>query len=315
MAQNKYSDGNGVVAEILAQEFRMMIGDRAFIGNHPVLDFGYLGNQLPLGANKNSATTGSEGISAGLGELTATAAEDTEVTPSAFTFDKLTCTVARNSAARGITDMLATFVNGGQLERPDIFVADALGIWQNTLMSRVATVGASFTATAGSTGVNLTLEDLLDAKTVLTGADNDMSSILCFLHPSQFADVEKDLFNSNSRTHAIENSPEAYNIQYPKSVGYQGTFFGIDFFTSSRVPTANAGADRAGFMATRQSLAWNTGKVIAKPHRDQIIIGSNLIEVAFDHKPGSMSENVYYNAILGASKGIDTAGIAIVSDA
>ena len=253
MATNLYSDGFFIEPSILMQEYGLLVGDRAHLPNHPALAGGYMG----LGSE--SATVNKTLADIGSG-VAGTIAENGAVTPDAFSAQIVSTTVVRKGKGRDRSDFLKTYDRTGMfLEQALAF--DAAMIRGNTVVGMVAEAAATATAdvTPGS-GVALTWAKFQEAKQTLvqTGQAFAEGDLLAVLHPVQWSNLEAEMITTGLGD-AITHSPEAYNIQYARSIGYQGRYFGIDVFTSTRVPTANAGADSRGALVAPGGVVWAEG--------------------------------------------------------
>lgn len=114
---------------------------------------------------------------------------------------------------------------------------------QETDMS--ALYGA-FSNTTGTTTVNATLADFLNASIALKNRDVT-GSIVSVLHPQQVGDLQQDLAQSGAaywgNSQAMINGLDAASF-----AGYVGAPHGIPLYQTSTVATANAGEDRGGAM-------------------------------------------------------------------
>jgi hypothetical protein len=102
---------------------------------------------------------------------------------------------------------------------------------------------AGFSIAVGATTVNISLSNLLDAIYNLEVNDAaGLGSIVAVLHPRQTADLRTEL-EADAASIYTNTSPNSLS---KAMAGYFGSWFGIDIFQTTNVPTANAGADRAG---------------------------------------------------------------------
>jgi hypothetical protein len=96
--------------------------------------------------------------------------------------------------------------------------------------------------------------------------------------------------------------------------GYRGRYMGVDLFASPQVPTANAGADRAGGMFVRGAVLWADMSVEMDSDLNQIVIGNKvLFERARTAK--SRLTDFVSSVYFGVSKGIDLLGVSVITDA
>jgi len=130
----------------------------------------------------------------------------------------------------------------------------------------LAALLAGFSGVVGSSGVDLTEANILDGLTALTNADAPRPYVIV-LHTQQVGDLRKAL----SVTTAVvqgSTSPESLG---GTGAGFEFSYFGFPVYASTNVPTANAGADRAGAIFSRgQALARVDKRAIrVRPQRDE----------------------------------------------
>jgi hypothetical protein len=99
----------------------------------------------------------------------------------------------------------------------------------------------SFTQVVGSTGVNMTETNFLDAIFELRNG-NAMGPFWCCLAPIQLRDLQVAVATSAAPLWGASEGQK-------QLIADAGFFFGVPVITSTNVPTANAAADRAGVMA------------------------------------------------------------------
>ena len=311
MSENLYSDGKLVVSEILAAEVGLKLAERGFFHNPPAVTY--------AGMAVGSATMKKDYIDAGAGNLASTA-ENTAVTPDAYTFTRASVAIAQHRMARSVSDLLRYLTPTGVITDVDAFAADAASSYATTLSSLLITAAQSFTAqaTPGS-GTDLDWATIRSAKATLIANNAQFTDgeVVCVLHPVQFADLEADAASAGIGD-AVSRSSEAQQVMAANAPlsGYRGRYFGIDFYTSTDVPTDNAGADRKGFMATKGGLIW--ADALIQPslaNEREILIDGGRLQIDFDRDSSKAMLNVYFQALYGASIAQDGAGVTIVSDA
>jgi hypothetical protein len=305
----QYADGNLVTDEVLDQEVGLLLGDRAFVGNHPV--FTYLGDAF------GSATKSRDYQGLGLGTMSEVS-EEGAVGITRYLWDRLSATVSRRSFGRRVSNMLRALDPTGRVRDPVAFAMDAVGIYQNTLMQMIVDVGTTFTndQTPGS-GVDLDWQTFRNAKGRLVGQNAAVApgSVLAVLGQRQWQDLEDDMAAGSSVGDAMSHAPEGYNILLAREIGYQGRYYGVDVFTTNKVPTANAGADLRGFMIAPNAIVWSKAPIIPDPDAIEIILQDGTLQVEFERDPQRFAKNAFFNALLGMAKGFDEAGCTITSDA
>lgn len=106
----------------------------------------------------------------------------------------------------------------------------------------IAANASSFTASVGSSTVDLTETNFLDARYTLANG-NAMGPFWAGLHPIQLRDLQVDIAASSGAIWGASDGPAA-ELRFEMAA-----FYGVVCVSSTNVPTANAGADRNGFMA------------------------------------------------------------------
>jgi|TARA_R100000084_G_scaffold90772_1_gene44755 hypothetical protein len=310
MAQNIYNDGNLVVSEILAQEVGLKLAERGFFHAHPAIQY--------AGAAMGSSVTKVDYIDAGAGTLASTN-ENTAVAGTAFTFTRASVTIAQHRLARSVSDMLRFLDSTGTVTNVEDFAADAAGSYAKTLSSLLITAAQSATASVGTSGSDMTWADFRAAKAALVAANAEVTpgSVVCVLHPTQFADLETNAAAAGIGD-AVARSPEAQEVMQANAPlsGYRGRYFGVDVFTNTLIPTANSGADYSGFMAARTGLVWADALIEASLAGErEILVDGGRLQIDFDRDSSKAMTNVYYQALVGASLGQDAAVVKMVTSA
>ena len=239
MALTEYStlSGNARVAAVLAQEIQLKLADRASLHNHPsIVNFGNM-------AGRGSAALQVPILGLDGSDLLASAADGAVVANTTLTAAAATLTIGRYALRYDLTDLGGAITDSIGLNAQRLaesMVGSTLMAFQNALCDTID----GFTATAGSTGVDMSVDDFYSAQFALTLASVS-GPYIAVLHPRQLADFQSSLRAEYGATQFVMATQEMLNI---KGQGFAGMFNGVDIFVSSKVPTANAGADRAGAM-------------------------------------------------------------------
>jgi hypothetical protein len=289
------------LAETLAAEFLLLAADREdLVLQHPAL-------------YKTAAAPGSNVVSVphvGLMgyDLAATATPGSEIANTALTDGSSSITLVKK-AKRYNQDDLAKFMIGG-IVSTQMLAVDALMTINQTLISLAATAGAGFTNTVGTSGADLTWEVFLAAKAQLLVSSANGQPV-AILHPRQWADLEADALAVG-----VNADPMILAGALTSGMGsYKGRWFGVDVFTSSHVPTANAGADREGCMFVRGGI------VIGHAAPAVENVGAGVVQLG-DMGIFEIGRRAEYGAtdyitsfFAGAAVGVDVLGCSVISDA
>lgn len=288
-----------IAGEVMAAEFLMLLA---------ASDDGVLGHPALMHATATSAASTVVRVPhlglAGTDILSATT-PGSEVANTALTDGKTDVTIAMR-ALRYTADDLAQYIADGKLDAAMFARAAVISINQ-TLIDLIANVTDGFVTTAGATGVNATWDNVVDAKTAL-GVANAQGDALGIVHPVQWGDLEKDALSLG-----VLPAQTMGGVINAGLSSFKGRWMGIDFYTSSRVPTANTAADRAGGIFTRGAVAWADAEMGDEGDPNIISLGRGRFERV---RQGTfLATSHMINYACGVSKAIDTAGVSLITDA
>lgn len=170
--------------------------------------------------------------------------EGTELTNTALTTTSVTGTAAEIGIQATITDVLEVSdipaAHASRLRQLGRALADKMDV-------DICALLAGFDTDVGSTGVNIALADLLEVIYTLEVADaSNLGPIVAVLHPRQTADLRDALDAETGTVYGGAGFKMTMNELAKGNAGYFGSWFGIDIYQSTNVPTANGAADRAG---------------------------------------------------------------------
>lgn len=172
------------------------------------------------------ATAKSEGVS-----MTNTQLGTSGADVSAGTVGQM-ATITREASAVSLFDMYSQY--GAQLVRSvaEKFSTDYAGAIDD------------FTNDTSTTGVDLVMSQIIVASTALRGRDAT-GTLAGVLHTQQIGDLQQDMATSLATVNTGVPSMIG-NVDASTLGGYQGTWYGIPFYMSSLINTANSAADRRG---------------------------------------------------------------------
>lgn len=180
----------------------------------------------------------------------AAVSEGVEYANTALTSASVTLTVAEVGIMATITDVLELSdipaAHGARLRQLGRSIGDKIDVDITALLD-------GFTTAVGSSGNNIALTDVLDSIYNLEVNDAaNLGEIVGLLHPRQTADLRTEIEADSASIYFGKSDQSITKAQR----GYFGSWFGIDFFQSTNVPTANGAADRAGgFFIRNYALA------------------------------------------------------------
>ena len=306
MALTEYStlSGNARVAAVLAQEIQLKLADRASLHNNPaIVNFGNM-------AGRGSAALQVPIIGLDGSDLLASASDGAVVANTTLTSTAATLTIGRYALRYDFTDRagLADSIGLNAQRLAESMVGSTLMAFQNALCDVID----GFTATAGSTGVDMSVDDFYSAQFALTLASVP-GPYIAVLHPRQLADFQSSLRAEYGATQFVLATQDMLNI---KGQGMAGMFNGVEIYVSSKVPTANAGADRAGAMFGRGAVGYVEGSpfpIVGAP--GVVTPAGSPVVVEFDRIVGGGTTSILASYYLGIGKLQDAMGVSIITDA
>lgn len=297
------SAGDLRLAAVLAQEIDLLLADRASLWGHPAIR--YLGDQRGRGSTVVEVPlVGYDGY-----DRMSAPGESTAASNVALTDASPSVTIARQQLRRQISD-LALFtdsINSTSLER---LALDMVGAASMRFTELIVNVTDDFGTSVGSTGVDMSVDDFYSAMYALELVSAP-GPFLSILHPRQLADFQESL---RAEAGAVQWMPATAEMLNVKGQGFAGNFLGVDIFKSSLVPTANAGADRAGCLMSYGAVGYADMSVamVDAGTREELY---GLIKVEFSRdaaKQDTLVDGVYY---VGVGILQDSLGVSIITDA
>jgi hypothetical protein len=291
--------------EDLHNDALLLAADRSNLQNHPALI--YVGDFAGSGTLQRKVShVGLFGF-----DLPAVVAEGATIPNTQMTDGATVISVQRRGLSRAPTDE-ARFTDSLGFQQPRTIADDAFASHNLALTRSIAELQGGWVNGVTTSGVDLTTATVLAAYTLL-----EVSSLLTIgpgdamgiLHPVQWGDFRDDLTLAIGGSLQYNVTPELRRL---RGVGFISQFLGVDWFSSSYIPTANAGADRAGGIFVRSGIIWaDMSPQTDGP--DQMILGKTLVE-RDRQAPAGIS--AYPSASWhGVSRALDTHGKRIVTDA
>jgi hypothetical protein len=224
-----------------------------------------------------------------------------EKASTALTTDATEVTIAPKSKVYTLDDF-AGYLAAGMLGKAK-FAEDLAITYAQTLIDVLANIGDDFTDIGGNAGSALTWADVIDTKTQLAMRDVT-GALLAELHPEQWGDLEVDTLSLGFAPALTLNGVINKGLESAK-----GNYGSIDFFTSTRVPTSDAGVNHAGCILGRGGIAWADAPLPAV--RDSFTLGRARLEE--QRRSRGLMTDYTFACIIGAAKAIDNAGQTVKS--
>ena len=181
----------------------------------------------------------------------AAVAEGVESANTALTTTAVTITAAEIAFQATVTDVLDLSEIAGASDSRILSIGRALA---DKIDVDIMALLAGFTASVGTTTVDLSLDNILDGIYTLEAADAaSLGSVVFLGHPRQTGDIRQALKSQQSVAN-IQHSIRFGSGETGKlgpAPGYFGEWFGVDFYNSTNSPSINAGADRSGALFIR----------------------------------------------------------------
>ena len=250
MAEIKYSTLNTAglrLDKMIENEVRALLFDAASIRNSGALLFA--GDVAGMGSSAISLRyAGLDGQ-----EPMNTQADGTEITSSNLTTATADITVGRIGLRYDLTDLAALTKLGQDI---DVFrLAESMaGAFESRFMEMVCALFSSASSSVGSTGVDMSVDDFMDALYLLEIANNP-SQLFAVLHPRQIADLQSSIRNETAN--AIAFNPAHHELMKSLGQGFVGDFMGVQVHKSAYVPSD--GTDRSGAMFSAGAIAYALG--------------------------------------------------------
>lgn len=293
------------LAKILNNEIQLLLADRFSLRTHPSIF--NAGNIAGRGSSVISIPqAGLEGYDL----MTAVGGETASASNVALTDASADITIARFALRREISD-LANMTDSVGLTAERL-AADMVGGYEMAVTNAICDTIDGFTATAGTTGVDLSVDDFFSALFTLEQA-SVRTPYVSVLHPVQVTDLQNSI---RAEGGALQYIAATQEMLAAKGQGFAGSFLGVDIFKSSKVPTANGGADRAGAMMGYGAVGMAEGSVrpISALSGALQFPAGTVIAVEYERNSATALTAITGNAYFGVALLQDAMGVSIVSD-
>ena len=293
------------LAAVLSQEIALLLADRTSMRNTGAI----VNHGLINGQGSDTVKIRKAGLD-GYDKFATAGADGSDVgTPEDLTSSATSLTVARYALRRDLTDLGELSGMGGADITPQRLALSMVGEAEKCFMSLVATAIASFGATdAGSTGVDLSVDDWFDAIRTLQVAGNS-GPTFALLHPTQLSDLQNSIRAEAGSIQWVQATQDMLSV---KPAGYAGMFAGVEIYTNTEV-TATGTTDYNGGM-------WNAGAigyVEAAPvgaFGDIVRPGASPLQVEFERDASAGLTSIVGSYYVGVGIVQDGMGVGIVTD-
>jgi hypothetical protein len=296
--------GNARLAAILNQAVVTKLTDTASLVNHPSI--------LQLRSMNGSGSTVVQVPVVSWGaDAMAAVAENASVSNTALTTTNVNVTIARQALRRQVSDLAQLTATGIPLDVTiDNLAVDMVTSYTKRVTAMLCALSSGFSASIGSTGVDLTVSNFYAAifGLQLNSADGMFTAIM---HPQQISDLISSLRSETGPGQYLATSQDQVQAKGP---GFRGNLFGVDIFASAQVPTANSGADRLGMMIAPGAIAVATATAAPIIGATTVFANSPIV-VESERDASNGSTIIVGSAFVGVAEIDDLKGIGILSDA
>lgn len=298
--------GNARVSAVLHRMIELKLADRAELYKAPqFLNFGTLN-----GTGSSALQVPVVGL-AGT-DLMAAIGDGSPVANTSITSSAATITIARQALRYDITDLasltdpLASGAGVG-IEGLANSMAIAFGM---RLTQMITALSSGLSQSVGATTVALSVSTFFDAiyKLQLQSNDGEFAAVLA---PQQINHLVNSLRSETGPGQYVAATQDQIAA---KGQGFRGMLFGVSLYTSSTVPSANAGADRLGMMTATGAIGYATGSPAPIQGAGAIILpaGSQVV-VELERDAASGLTKVIGNSFAGVAEIQDLKAVGILS--
>jgi hypothetical protein len=178
--------------------------------------------------------------------------DGTDMTNTAFVPTQTTGTVSEVGLLLELTDLASS----SSVFDFETYGSEAGNAVAEKLTTDITGLLGSFSTTGGTPGGNLSEQEWRDGITSLR-ATKVNEQLFAILHPQQENDLAGSIGSTLTAAATTGGSPRGVTQDLTASAqGMLGDFYGVVTVVNPTVPTANAGADRAGGMFSQKALAY-----------------------------------------------------------
>jgi len=236
----------------------------------------------------------------------ATTAEGSDFTVLDLASDIATVTPARRGFARQISDMARSL---GQMDIVawSNFAAESTIAWQQTVVSVLAALFTSISATGGNSGGAASWGVLLADKITL-GIALVPPPYVFITRAKDWGAMSQDALSLGG---AIAQDPESLRFKSAVNPGFKGTFLNgeVDVYVTDELPTS--GGDTVSGLFGRGHQVWNAHMPAPSPATNPLL-WTPLYGVETERVILKSDDQIAYSTHLGASIDINAAGIKML---
>lgn len=299
--------GNARVSAVLHQTIQAKLADKASLWRHPAITY--------FGGLSGSGSTALQVPVVGLAgtDVMAAVSDGSSVSNTSLTTGSATITIARQSLRYDLTDLasLSNPIAGGMGVGIEGLAESIVTGAEMRFTSMVCALASGVSTSVGSTGVDLSVATFYSAIYGLQLTAND-TEFMAILHPQQINDLITSL---RAETGAVQYLPATAEQIAAHGPGLRGSFAGVSLFSSTKIPTANAGADYAGVMFARGFCGYADGTPSPVQGAGGLILPAGTpIVVELERDAASALTKIVGSYYVGVAEIEDARAVQIISD-
>jgi hypothetical protein len=237
-------------------------------------------------------------------------ADGSEITSSNLTYADEQISVGRIGLRYDLTDLAALTKLGNDV---DVFrLAESMaGAFESKFMTMVCATFPSFNTSVGSSGVDMSVDDMMDAIFALE-LENNPSQLFAVLHPRQIADLQASIRNETGN--AIAFNPAQHDLVKAVGQGVVGDFLGVQIHKSAYVSESGGNKRGAVFSAGALGYALGTPLPLAAAGGEIRPAGTPVL-VEIERDSAYSLTKIVGTAYAGVAKIEDSRGVLVETDA
>ena len=299
--------GNARVSAVLHQTIQAKLADKASLWRHPAITY--------FGGLSGSGSTALQVPVVGLAgtDIMASVADGSSVSNTSITSSAATITIARQALRYDLTDLakLTNPLAGGMGVGIEGLAESIVTGAEMRFTSMVCALASGVSTSVGSTGVDLSVATFYSAIYGLQLTAN-APTFMAILHPQQVNDLMNSLRSETGPGQYLAATQDQVNAKGP---GYRGNLFGVDIFSSTKIPTANAGADYAGVMFSQGFCGYADGTPAPVQGAGGLILPAGTpIVVELERDAASALTKIVGSYYVGVAEIEDARAVQIISD-
>lgn len=292
-----------VLVAAITRSIGLTLGDRSGGG---LLANPVLGGQF-LGTTRLGAALGTKMVDVGWGlnKFTSTG-EGSDFTVETLSSAAATVTPARRGMARQVSDMARALQSMDELAWLQ-FVNDQTIAWQQSVVSLIASLFPSFSASGGVSGGAATWASIVAAYQTL-GIAKSAGPYVLVTRPKDWANVASDAFSLGGR---VQMQAETDAYLNPMNPGFKGIFLNGNLWVYTSDELTTSAGDTVSGMFGPEALAWDAFMPDPSP-ATQVLLWTPLYGVEIERDSLKSEDIVAGSTHLGASIRQNAAGIKLL---